>query len=142
MNKKLILLRGLPGSGKSTIAAAMDKELDSIHLEADMFFMTDGTYKFDADLLHRAHMWCQNEADKYLKKDYVVIVSNTFTTIKELRPYFDIGFNNGILPVVYLAQNQFKNVHDVPEESLERMKRRFVFDVSPLVTEYKLKLGL
>jgi AAA domain len=141
MNKKLVLIRGMPGSGKSTIAAAMDTELDSIHLEADMYFMFGGKYNFDAGLLHRAHMWCQEETDRYLKQDYVVVVSNTFTTIKELRPYFDIALSNGILPAVYLAQNQFKNIHDVPQESLDRMKRRFVYDISALVTEYQQTLG-
>lgn len=142
MSKKLVLVRGMPGSGKSTIAAAMDTSWDSIQLEADMYFMDGGIYKFDADKLHHAHMWCQAETDQYLKKDYEVFVSNTFTTIKELRPYFDIALDNGILPAVYLAQNQFQNVHDVPQESLDRMKRRFVFDISDLVTEYREKLGM
>ena len=47
--KKLILVRGLPGSGKSTIASAIDGSDESyapIHLEADMFFMENGEYKF------------------------------------------------------------------------------------------------
>lgn len=142
MSKKLVLVRGMPGSGKSTIAAAMDSSLECNHLEADMYFMVGGIYKFDADKLHHAHMWCQTETDRYLKKDQVVVVSNTFTTIKELRPYFDIALDNGILPAVYLAQNQFKNVHDVPQESLDRMKRRFVYDISALVTEYQETLGV
>ncbi len=41
--KELFLLRGLPGSGKSTLA----KSLSDSHIEADMFFMKDGEYKFD-----------------------------------------------------------------------------------------------
>ena len=36
--KKLILLRGIPGCGKSTLA----KSLGGIHIEADQYFMEDG----------------------------------------------------------------------------------------------------
>lgn len=139
--KKLILVRGIPGSGKSTIAAAAMDEFDSVHLEADMYFIKDGEYKFDADRLHQAHMWCQHETNRHLELDFLVVVSNTFTTIKELRPYFDIALEHKILPAVYLAQNQFSNIHNVPQESLDRMKRRFVFDISPLITEYQGKLS-
>jgi len=40
---ELILVRGLPGSGKSTFA----KSLGGVHIETDMFFIQDGEYKFD-----------------------------------------------------------------------------------------------
>ena len=52
--KQLILLRGLPGSGKSTFA----KSLGGIHIEADQYFMQDGEYKFDASQLKHAHNYC------------------------------------------------------------------------------------
>ena len=41
--KELILLRELPGAGKSTLA----KRVCNQHIEADMFFMKDGEYKFE-----------------------------------------------------------------------------------------------
>ena len=43
MEKVLYIVRGIPGSGKSTFA----KSLGGTHFEADMFFMKDGEYKFD-----------------------------------------------------------------------------------------------
>jgi predicted kinase len=41
----LTIVRGLPGSGKSTYA----KSLNVFHIEADMFCMKDGKYEFDAE---------------------------------------------------------------------------------------------
>lgn len=40
---KLTLIRGLPGSGKTTLA----KQLGVLHVEADMYFMRDGRYQFE-----------------------------------------------------------------------------------------------
>lgn len=125
---KLILVRGLPGSGKSTIA----KQLGGIHLEADMFFMRDGEYEFDANRLREAHEWCQKQTRYWLSVSDLVAVSNTFTTVKELRPYFDIAQEFGIVPNVIVAQGDFGNIHNVPEETLERMQARFAYNISEL----------
>ena len=53
---ELVLIRGLPGSGKSTIA----KELAVTgfeHFEADMFFPVDGVYRYEASRIRHAHTW-------------------------------------------------------------------------------------
>ena len=74
--KELFLLRGLPGSGKSTLA----KSLVGEHFEADMYFVRDGEYKFDANKLSNAHKWCKISVEECMNLRYNrVIVSNTFT---------------------------------------------------------------
>lgn len=139
--KKLILIRGLPGSGKSTLA----KELLSFYqgsknLEADMWF-TDakGDYHFQSKDIKFAHNWCQYNTKASLddSDDAVVIVSNTFTTLWEMEPYFKIAKDHGIVPIVYLAQNRFQNVHGVPEEVLKKMRDRFEYNIEPLFEKYK-----
>jgi hypothetical protein len=60
------------------------------------------------------------------------VVSNTFTTIKEMRPYFDLAKEFDIVPTVMVVQNEWGNVHNVPEETLAKMKARFQFDISEL----------
>lgn len=129
---KLFLVRGLPGSGKSTIAEHLSRISWMQHLEADMYFMKDGVYNFDINKLGAAHAWCQAETRECLREGNPVVVSNTFTTIKELRPYFDIAKEFNIVPNVILAQNCFQNEHNVPEETLAKMKARFVYDISEL----------
>lgn len=126
--KNLILVRGLPGSGKSTVA----KSLGGFHIETDMFWGPE--YKFDMSRIKEAHQWCQNETRNALKLTLYdkVVVSNTFTTAFELLPYFDIAKEFGIKPQVILCQGQFGNIHNVPEEVLAKMAGRFEYNVDHL----------
>jgi tRNA uridine 5-carbamoylmethylation protein Kti12 len=136
-------VRGIPGSGKSTLARNLVHTLRSIqhpgtvsHFEADMYFEdAQGNYNFDASKLNRAHNWCIDKTREALEENRTVIVSNTFTTKKELKPYFDMAREFGIVPVVYLAQNQFPNVHNVPADKLQKMRDRFQYDISELFVE-------
>jgi len=123
---KLILVRGLPGSGKSTIAKSIRGE----HLETDMFWGPD--YKFDMSRIKEAHEWCQHMTRNALGLYDVVIVSNTFTTAFELLPYFDIAKEFKIRPQIILCQGSFGNVHNVPQEVLEKMSARFEYNIDHL----------
>jgi len=131
----LILIRGLPGSGKSTLA----KQLKTIygesatHLEADQFFIDEqGNYEHNVDRLRWAHLQCENQTRLNLEKGRTVIVSNTFTVQRELKPYFQIANQLGIVPHVILCQTQYQSIHDVPTERLLKMKQRFTLNLDPL----------
>ena len=62
MEKTLFLVRGLPGSGKTTFA----KQLSDIVFEADMYFESNGEYKFDPSKIRDAHEWCKGHV-RYLE---------------------------------------------------------------------------
>ena len=85
-DKLLILLRGVPGAGKSSLANFVWNS--GVVFEADKFFDTpDGGYKFDATKLKEAHEWCklgvQTAMEENIQTDgkYYpqIVVSNTFT---------------------------------------------------------------
>ena len=116
----LILIRGLPGSGKSTLANLMACSIDSaVHFEADQYFIDiNGQYKWDQSLIREAHEWCQSSTEQHLEAGSTVIVSNTFTTVSELRPYFKIAKKFEITPTVILCQNDWGNIHNVPDETI------------------------
>jgi predicted kinase len=120
----LLLIRGLPGSGKSTIA----KEYVAMgwkHFEADMYFMRTGEYVFDATKLHQAHVWCQRKTQEALLTGHNVVVSNTFTTHKEMAEYKKIAQLENAKLEVLTATGNYNNVHNVPQEKLDQMKARW-----------------
>jgi predicted kinase len=128
--RQLILLRGLPGSGKSTFAKNYALNIDGIHLEADMFF-TDketGAYVFDPSKLRYAHEWCQERVESFMKHGaQPIIVTNTFTQEWEMQPYFDMAEKYDYMVHSFIAENRHNGVneHGVPAEKLEQMKNRF-----------------
>lgn len=131
MTQKMILVRGLPGSGKSTVAHSL-VGFDFFHYETDQFWMVDGEYKFDMSRIKEAHQWCQDEVRKCLTNGFSPIVSNTFTTQKEMMPYFQMAKVFGIKPNVILCQSNFGNIHNVPTDALVRMAERFEYDLPEL----------
>jgi predicted kinase len=127
--KELFLLRGLPGSGKSSIAKSLSTSMSG-HVEADMFFLNHkGEYKFDASKLKEAHEWCRKEAESYMKPHGFdrVIVSNTFTQEWEMDAYYNLAKKYGYRVHSIIVENRHEGVneHGVPADKLEQMKNRF-----------------
>ena len=127
--KQLILLRGLPGSGKSTFA----KSLGGIHIEADQYFMDNGVYKFDASQIKNAHNYCQSQTRAWMShngeqiKTDKIIVSNTFTMEWEMDAYFEMAEEFGYQVFSLIVENRHEgvNVHDCPKDKIEQMRNRF-----------------
>jgi len=131
---KFIIIRGIPGSGKSTVAKMLASAMPALHYEADMwFYKRTGEYDFHIDQLHTAHKWCFDSVENALHSRMNVIVSNTFTTIKELKPYVELGAKHGIKPQIITCQSSFGSIHDVPDEVIAQMQKRFVHDISSLI---------
>ena len=64
-SKVMIINRGLPGSGKSTLSRSIKSSYeDSIVCSGDDYFMdSNGNYNFDQNLLFEAHLSAQKKAD-------------------------------------------------------------------------------
>jgi len=129
MNKPtLYLIRGLPGSGKSTFAKQLfDSDVISAYFEADQYFMLDGVYKFNPSLLGVVHNHCQESTKYILSRGDSVAVSNTSTTEKEVETYRKIAedYNATFVSIVVENRHGGTNIHNVPEEKIEQMKNRF-----------------
>lgn len=125
--KTLYIVRGLPGSGKSTLAKTLVVDQNLHHHEADKFFIdANGDYIFDVTKIGSAHQWCKKGVlDNMVAGVQKISVSNTFTMRKEIKPYLDLCETYGYTPFIIHCQNEFGNIHNVPEETLKNMKERF-----------------
>ena len=121
-----MLIRGLPGSGKSTVAKLFDKAL---HFEADMYFLdADGNYQFDASKIKNAHNWCRHSVMDAMKEGHpIVVVSNTFTQEWEMEVYYLLAEELGYRVTSMIVENRHdgKNIHGCPDDKIEQMKTRF-----------------
>ena len=130
MDKVVVILRGLPGAGKSDFAKfiAGEKGIDIICEADDYHYNDDGVYEFNPNNLKYAHNECYNKFMNLIEdNESLVIVSNTSTTHKEFDKYYTYAINNGYRVVVTIVENyrEGKSIHDVPDEAMERMRQRF-----------------
>jgi len=86
-----------------------------------------GEYKFDPSKLYTAHLWCRRQTEEAMNFARNIVVSNTFTTEKELKPYIALADIYGYSVTSIVVENRHGNVsvHDVPEETMVKMKQRF-----------------
>lgn len=130
---KLILFRGLPGAGKTTLATMFCNQV----LAADDFFTDDeGNYNFYKGALGEAHKQCLANTERAIidnlgYSSHTIGVTNTFTTEKELQPYLDLAATYGIFCFSIVVENRHGNssIHDVPQQTLDQMRNRFTVNL-------------
>ncbi len=141
----LVLVRGLPGSGKTSLALhCIEGRSDYVYVSADQYFTDDhGVYKFDALKLPDAHSWCARQVRGHIDNSGVstVYVANTFSMRWEMQPYFNIAqsYEQGRVRVYVvdlfdggLSDEKLadRNTHNVPLKTIQNMRNRWEHDWS------------
>ncbi len=128
MEKVLIILKGIPGSGKTTAAETLFPGATAF--AADDYFLDENKeYKFDPQKLGRAHEACVRNVDNSMSAGLTpIVVHNTTTTAREMRPYLDLASAKGYKVFSFVVENYHggSNVHGVPMAKLEEMAKRLM----------------
>ena len=138
----LILVRGLPGSGKNTLGNKLSDKV----LSADDFYMVDGEYQFDPSKLGAAHADCLERCKAALRDapdGGTVVVANTFSQHWEMAPYLymaDCGLPDFMPELILntildlfdsgLTDEELakRNTHGVPVHGIQNMRQRWHHD--------------
>jgi len=129
-NQKIMyIMRGLPGSGKSTKSNMYGQ--GGVILSTDDFFMRDGEYQFEETLLPEAHEWNKQRAYEAIRNGVSpIVIDNTNTQKWEVYDYvnaavdagYDVKFDEADTPwakdPAELAQ---RNRHGVPQNKIQEM---------------------
>jgi predicted kinase len=126
----LLLLRGLPGSGKTTLAKAIQLASGCPIISIDDYF-TDpvtGRYFFKYQENHLAYKHCETRTRQALEQGYLLVVlHHTFTLDWEMEPYFKMAsdMDYSIHAVTVENYHGGQNVHDIPEEHIRKMADKY-----------------
>lgn len=125
--KQLIILRGVSGAGKSTVAEIISEGYWPI-CEADQYHYTErGVYDWKPENVGKAHAWCQGIVrDAMASNLNKIIVSNTSTTEKELKPYLALAEEFGYQVISLVVENRHGNdsIHEVPQYIRDQQEKR------------------
>ena len=126
----LILLRGLPGSGKTTLAKILSENNTYPVFSVDDYFTNEitGEYIFNFQNNHLAYKQCEDLSRDAMKQNITkIIVHNTFTLDWELEPYFKLAleFNYNLFVVTVENYHTNKNTHGVSDEQLQKMAEKY-----------------
>jgi predicted kinase len=134
--RSLILLRGLPGSGKTRLAGLLSEKGRYPVFSIDSYFTdpVSGQYSFAPYRNHLAYKQCEAETEKAMGMGCEkVFVDNTFTLEWEMEPYFKMAGEHQYALFVMTVENRHggENVHGIGRDQLEKMAAKYKVQLLP-----------
>lgn len=125
----LILIRGLPGSGKSSLANVLaEKQWPVFSIDEYFTDPVSGKYEFRFAENHLAYKKCEQEtANAMFAGTEKIFVDNTFTLEWELSPYFELAKKYNYRVHVLTVENRHggQNLHQISIEQIQKMADKY-----------------
>lgn len=118
---QLVIIRGAPGSGKSTYGATHFPKHTQV--ATDDFFMHDGQYLYVPAKIQQAHDWCFQRTRELLLNGDNVVVANTFIKTSDVDKYVTAFQEFATNIKVIRMTTMFENTHGVPPDKVQVMLR-------------------
>jgi predicted kinase len=129
LDQNLILLRGLPGAGKTAFAALISENGKYPFFSVDDYFTDEsGNYNFIFSENHIAYSQCLLHTEQAINEGKnKIIVHNTFTMEWELSPYFLLAkkYNCKLFVLTVEHYHEGQNTHEVKIEQLHKMAEKY-----------------
>ena len=139
LEKVVVLLRGVSGCGKSTVAKWLanlafevnvgDKANDSydyVCCADDYYIEKYGSYKWNPQEISHAHAYCREKFMRNIMADNgLIVVANTNTKESDFKYYIDKAKQNGYAIFSLVVENRHggTNEHNVPEVALDKQEQ-------------------
>jgi ATP-dependent phosphoenolpyruvate carboxykinase len=118
--KTLYLIRGLAGTGKTTLAEA----ITPYNVAADMLpglYNKDGSY--NKEKMGESHQWCKDTVERWmLQNKNKIAVHNTFVLNAYIEPYERLAIKYNYRFQVIKCEKEHGSVHGVPEEMMKKWR--------------------
>ena len=140
---RLQIIRGLPGSGKTSLA--LDRYSHLMRIETDMFFTRSGKYVFTLELNKKAVKWFNKTVRDMAKTGMDFVVTGVFAAHTErLANTISTGLDYGYDVYIKTLTKNYGNIHNVPEEHLKAMRNGFVSErkLKQIYKSKEIRFGL
>lgn len=130
--KRLFILRGPPGSGKTTLANLIVKQNNGgCIFSVDEYFINENIYKFDSTKYIDAQNWTiENVVKAMQNQESLIIIDNTNSRKWEAKKYVENAIKYQYEVIIMEPDTEWKkdinilfdkNVHGIPKRHIKRM---------------------